>query len=105
MIQKVSRVLSTNPLFHMVLQFSLGNLIPSQLIPIAKSILNIPGRQSEAVLELVFQAKDISPLGFKSYFVEKAAEKVMTEEELADDNVKVKSLQHITELRSFKTIF
>lgn len=70
-----------------------GNLLPSQLIPIATPILKIPGRQSQAVSELVFQAKDIPPLGFKSYFVEKTAEKIASQEELAENDIEDAEIQ------------
>ncbi|XP_060520800.1 lysosomal alpha-mannosidase-like [Cylas formicarius] len=48
-----------------------GIEITPQLIPIAKHVRNIPGRDSIALQELVFAASDIPPLGFKSFFIEK----------------------------------
>ena len=51
--------------------FSLGNIVIVQIIPIAKPILKIPGRNSKATDELIFLAEDIPPMGFKSYYVEK----------------------------------
>ena len=44
-------------------------LLPSQLVPIADSILKIPGRISQAKFELVFQAIDLPPMGIKTYYV------------------------------------
>ncbi|XP_044750282.1 lysosomal alpha-mannosidase isoform X3 [Coccinella septempunctata] len=47
-----------------------GVPVETQLVPIAEFVLSIPGRKSEAVADLVFQAIDIPPLGFKSYNVQ-----------------------------------
>lgn len=41
----------------------------SQLIPIADSVKLLPGRESSATVELVFQAKALPPLGSHSYYV------------------------------------
>lgn len=49
-----------------------GNALPTQLIPIAPFVLNIPGRNSSATVELVFLAEDLPPLGYKAYHVTKA---------------------------------
>ena len=46
-----------------------GRLGPSQLIPLADSVFHLPGRKSEATHELIFQAKDLPPLGLRSYHV------------------------------------
>ncbi|GJQ83733.1 hypothetical protein Trydic_g20609 [Trypoxylus dichotomus] len=46
-----------------------GNNVPSQLMPIPNTILNIPGRDSESTVELIFIAKDVPPLGFISFYV------------------------------------
>lgn len=43
----------------------------TQIVPIAKPILKIPGRNSKATDELIFLAENIPPMGFKSYYVEK----------------------------------
>ncbi|ENN70995.1 hypothetical protein D910_06863 [Dendroctonus ponderosae] len=43
-----------------------------QIIPIHPKILKIPGRTSNATLELVFQARNVPPLGFKSFYVQRA---------------------------------
>ncbi|XP_057366002.1 lysosomal alpha-mannosidase-like [Daphnia carinata] len=48
---------------------TLGNTMPSQMIPIAESIKALPGRVSTATRELVFLARYLPPLGSKSYFV------------------------------------
>ncbi|XP_060520149.1 lysosomal alpha-mannosidase-like [Cylas formicarius] len=47
-----------------------GNDLVTQIMPIAEPILKIPGRESNAVVELIFMAENIAPLGFKSYFVQ-----------------------------------
>lgn len=48
-----------------------GSNLTTQLIPIPPFVLNIPGRNSSATVELVFLASDVPPLGFKSYYVNK----------------------------------
>ncbi|XP_057661695.1 lysosomal alpha-mannosidase-like isoform X1 [Diorhabda carinulata] len=47
-----------------------GTEIVTQIVPVSQGVLTIPGRKSRAQNELVFQAADIPPLGFKSYFVQ-----------------------------------
>lgn len=49
-----------------------GEHIPTQLVPLPKEVLLIPGRKSGASHELVFRA-DLPALGFKSFFVERTA--------------------------------
>lgn len=39
------------------------------MIPIPERVQQIPGRFSVAVQELVFQASNISPLSYQSYYV------------------------------------
>lgn len=46
-----------------------------QLVPIPENVLSLPERNSGATNELVFQAKDIPALGFRSYYVTGAAAK------------------------------
>ena len=50
-----------------------GNVVPSQSVPIAEFIKNLPGRQSTATRELVFLASLLPPLGSKSYYIEPVA--------------------------------
>ncbi|XP_060519907.1 lysosomal alpha-mannosidase-like [Cylas formicarius] len=47
-----------------------GNELPVQLLPISSAVLNIPGRVSDATLELIFPAYDVPALGYRSYFME-----------------------------------
>ncbi|XP_037083659.1 lysosomal alpha-mannosidase-like isoform X1 [Pollicipes pollicipes] len=49
-----------------------GQAVASQLSPIPAEVLSLPGRNSSAVAELVFQASDLPPLGFKGYFIQPA---------------------------------
>lgn len=56
-----------------------GNVLQTQLIPIAPFVLNIPGRNSSATVELVFLAEDLPPLGYKSYHISKEAKDEVTE--------------------------
>lgn len=54
-------------------QTFLGKVLPTQLIPIAPFVLNIPGRNSSATVELTFLADNLPPLGYKAYHVTKKA--------------------------------
>uniref|UniRef100_A0A1W7RA88 Alpha-mannosidase n=1 Tax=Hadrurus spadix TaxID=141984 RepID=A0A1W7RA88_9SCOR len=47
-----------------------GKSVACQLVPIPKSVQNIPGRKSNATHELVFKV-DLPALGYASYFVKK----------------------------------
>lgn len=51
--------------------FFAGNSIPTQLMPIPSTIMNIPGRKSAATVELIFIAENLPPLGFLSFYVSK----------------------------------
>lgn len=48
-----------------------GEELIVELIPIPEAVKNIPGRVSKATVELIFEASDLPPLGFKSYSVSK----------------------------------
>lgn len=48
-----------------------GLRLTVQFVPLPSAVLRIPGRQSTATAELVFQADDLPPLGYKSYLVTK----------------------------------
>lgn len=50
-----------------------GNAVKAQLVPIPKPVLSIPGRDSSATSELVFQAADIPPLGFLRFHIQRTA--------------------------------
>ncbi|XP_060520801.1 lysosomal alpha-mannosidase-like [Cylas formicarius] len=50
---------------------SYGSNVKTQIVPIPSRVLDIVGRESNATLELLFLAKDVPPLGFRSYYVEK----------------------------------
>lgn len=52
-----------------------GEELLTDNVPIPRGVQNIPGRESKAKFELVFQAKNIQPLGFKSFYVTKVAYK------------------------------
>lgn len=47
--------------------------IVSQLVPIPDEVQNLKFRISKSVVELVFLASELPPLGYKSYFIEKKA--------------------------------
>ncbi|XP_055596638.1 lysosomal alpha-mannosidase-like isoform X1 [Uranotaenia lowii] len=53
-----------------------GIEIPSQLLPIPESVLALNYRFSNATHELVFLANELTPLGYKSYFVSRIIESV-----------------------------
>lgn len=48
-----------------------GNAVEVQLVPVPKPILSLPGRESSATYELVFQATDIPPLGYLRYYIQR----------------------------------
>lgn len=41
------------------------------MLKIPAPVLNIPGRDSDATQELVFEAKDVPALGFASFYVKR----------------------------------
>lgn len=49
------------------------NVVLSQLVPIPKSVLQLPGRVSSANYELVFFADEIPPLGYTQFHVQRTA--------------------------------
>lgn len=53
----------------------IGNVVPSQIIPIADAVGQLPGRESSATVEFVFQAKALPPLGSHSYYVSQVAQR------------------------------
>jgi lysosomal alpha-mannosidase len=62
-----------------------GTSLVVELIPIPEPVLKIPGRQSEAKVELVFKAADLPPLGFKSYSVKKkSGNEILQEEDVSE---------------------
>lgn len=71
-----------------------GQEIVTQIVPIPKVVLDIPGRMSSAVNELVFKAIDVSPMGYQSFYIhEKENEKDNAPEEslsgVMDDEVSI----------------
>ena len=52
-------------------QDSQGQVLVSQVVPIPKAVLLIPGRSSKAGHELVFKAEQVPALGFKSFYISK----------------------------------
>jgi lysosomal alpha-mannosidase len=46
-----------------------GKQVKTQLVPIPQPVIEVPGRVSPATMELVFNAKDLPPLGFRSYYI------------------------------------
>ena len=53
----------------------LGKEITTQIVPIPEAVLKIPGRNSPAVNELIFEAEILSPLGYQSYFISENSDK------------------------------
>lgn len=49
----------------------LGAQLETQVLPLPKNLLKVPGRRSKATMELIFEAANLPPLGFKSYLVKK----------------------------------
>lgn len=54
---------------NFIQNFILGNNLETQIVPLPESVLNMPGRESSAVADLVFKADALPPLGFKSFYV------------------------------------
>ncbi|XP_050428079.1 lysosomal alpha-mannosidase-like [Adelges cooleyi] len=50
----------------------------TQIVPLPKSVIDIPGRVSSAVAELIFEATNLPPLGYKSFIVRKDPTKKTT---------------------------
>ncbi|XP_053673637.1 lysosomal alpha-mannosidase-like [Anopheles nili] len=46
-----------------------GQTVPSTLIPVPSSVIDLPFRESSATHELVFHAEQVAPVGYRSYFV------------------------------------
>lgn len=53
-----------------------GQQLMVQFVPLPSAVLRIPGRKSSATAELVFQAEDLPPLGYKSYLVTRESSSV-----------------------------
>lgn len=70
-VDKYVRLPVQDPRFQV--QDPRGQVITSQVMPIPKPVLLIPGRQSKAGHELVFKAEQVPPLGFKSFYVSKTS--------------------------------
>lgn len=80
-------VTAYNPLGHVTDQFlrfpvnsgsyevrdASNNLIPSQVVAIPQSVVDLPQRDSTTTNELVFFAKDVPPMGYQSYFVSRTS--------------------------------
>lgn len=49
-----------------------GKQLKIQLVPIPQPVIEVPGRVSPATMELVFYAKDLPPLGFRSYYISRS---------------------------------
>lgn len=72
--------------------------VPSEMIKIPDSVLEIHHRKSNALYDLVFMASELPPLGYKSYFISKSTKaspkpqaEVHTREqvEIGNDRIKV----------------
>lgn len=48
-----------------------GEKLIIQFVPLPSAVLRIPNRKSSAKTELVFQADNLPPLGYKSYLITK----------------------------------
>ncbi|XP_053661562.1 lysosomal alpha-mannosidase-like [Anopheles marshallii] len=74
-----------------------GQTVPSTLIPIPSSVVDLPFRESEATHELVFQGEQIAPVGYKSYYVSKEeSERSSSSAEIRqEDNVSIGN-EHLT---------
>ncbi|KAF2897558.1 hypothetical protein ILUMI_08618 [Ignelater luminosus] len=66
-----------------------GKDLPIQMVPIPDSIKKIPGRQSNAMYEIIFLASDLPPLGFKSYYVMKSSGSNLNTQSEGDVNIEI----------------
>lgn len=62
-------------------------VVPSQLVPVPKTILDLDFRQSEAKYEIVFQANEVPGLGYKSYYITKLSNDVDIDEDMSSPEV------------------
>lgn len=46
-----------------------GNTLQVQAVPVPEPVTKVPGRFSRATVEVVFKARNIPPLGYRSYYV------------------------------------
>ncbi|CAH0387767.1 unnamed protein product [Bemisia tabaci] len=76
-----------------------GKILVTQIVPIHPAVLEIPGRSalSQATHELIFQAEDVPPLGYKSYYVSHDSSAshnlhvtVSSDQHMSNDKVSVK---------------
>uniref|UniRef100_A0A2M4DMV2 Alpha-mannosidase n=1 Tax=Anopheles darlingi TaxID=43151 RepID=A0A2M4DMV2_ANODA len=77
-----------------------GQTVPSTLIPIPASVIDLPFRDSSATHELVFHAEQIAPVGYRSYYVSKEKSSVSSNTPLAvsqEDNISIGN-EHLTVL-------
>ncbi|XP_024086114.1 lysosomal alpha-mannosidase-like [Cimex lectularius] len=70
-VNHLVRLPITNPKEKYSVKCPMGKEQDTQIVPIPTSVTEIPGRNSQAVAELVFLAKGVPPLGFKSFYVMK----------------------------------
>uniref|UniRef100_A0AAG5DR73 Alpha-mannosidase n=1 Tax=Anopheles atroparvus TaxID=41427 RepID=A0AAG5DR73_ANOAO len=59
---------------HYIVRNDRSQTVPSTLIPIPSSVLDLPFRDSAATHELVFPAEQIAPVGYRSFYVSKEQE-------------------------------
>jgi lysosomal alpha-mannosidase len=87
--------------FRYLVQDYRGQMIEHQVVPISESVIGIHHRKSKAAYEIVFMATEIPPLGYKSFFISKVAEKSYVKGkpivrnnpkvvEIGNDNIKVR---------------
>ena len=67
----MSFVYSSNHSSHFISHFQFFHF---QLVPIPDAVSQIPGRNSNTKVELVFVATSLPPLGFTSYYVTKTGD-------------------------------
>ncbi|XP_053673280.1 lysosomal alpha-mannosidase-like [Anopheles nili] len=68
-----------------------GQTVPSTLIPVPSSVIDLPFRESSATHELVFHAEQVAPVGYRSYYVsqEKSDASSYAAEIRQEDNVSI----------------
>nr|XP_032525827.1 lysosomal alpha-mannosidase-like [Danaus plexippus plexippus] len=66
-----------------------------QLVPLPAAIINLPGRSSTAIQELVFEAENVPPLGFTSYHISPIRDQLYIKITVDKTTGLLESFQHV----------
>lgn len=84
-----------------------GQKLVVQFVPLPRTVLQVPGRQSIATAEIVFRAADLPPLGYKSYLItrEKVDPQQREKQPKIDNNVDIGDTVGVQHITSFSPLF